>query len=45
MSEKSSKRRNDLGSCVLDKQHMVGIGTVYILILTFFEFGFLNKLF
>lgn len=22
MSEKSSKRRNDLGSCVLDKQHM-----------------------
>jgi hypothetical protein len=38
------KRRKDLGSCVLDKQDVVGIGTVCTLILKFFNLDFINKI-
>jgi hypothetical protein len=44
MREKNLKRRKDLGTCVLDKQHVVGIGTVYTLILNFLNLDFINKI-
>jgi len=35
MRGKNLKRRKDLGSRVLNKKHVVGIGTVYKLIINF----------
>jgi hypothetical protein len=35
MRGKNLKRRKDLGSCVLDKKHVVGTGTFYKLIINF----------
>lgn len=44
MREKNLKRRKDLSPCVLDKQHVVGIGTVCTLILKFLNLDFINKI-
>jgi hypothetical protein len=38
------KRRKDLGSCVLDKQHVVGTGTVFTLILNFLNLDFISEI-
>jgi hypothetical protein len=44
MREKNLKRRKDLGTRVLDKQHVVGIETVCTLILNFLNLDFINKI-